>query len=147
MTANRPPRTYGIHTERWGFQPTAWWQGGVPTWAWRCAPAGLVTRRQMRAQGLSPGKAEVIAQVVCRRGRKVAYLYDPAECRPKRVATPAQLAAATKATKARRWCPTGRHYADYCIPTSLGECIECHYRPAAAEPTEQNHQIEQEAAA
>jgi hypothetical protein len=45
---------------------------------------------------------------------------------PKRVATPAQLGAVAKALRARRWCPTGGHYADYCIPTSLGECVECH---------------------
>lgn len=118
---------YGVMTQRWGWQPTARMLGGLPTWAWRCAPPGLLTRRQMRAAGLAPGGAEPVAQVICKRGRRKAYLYDPAELVPKRTPSPAQLQAVAKATKARRWCPTGAHYADYCIPTSLGECVECHY--------------------
>lgn len=124
-----PRRSYGIHTERWGIQPTAWIQGGLPTWAWRCAPEGLVTRRQMRERGLSPGKAEVIAQVICRGGRRVAYLYDPAECRPKRAASPAQLETVFgKALRARQWCPACQRHVGYCIRRSLGRCEDCHER-------------------
>jgi hypothetical protein len=121
-------------TDRWGWQPTARMRDGLPTWSWRAAPAGLVTRRQMRAQGLAPGGAQPVARVTCRRGRRQAYLYDPGELVAKRVATPAQLGAVAKAVRARRWCPSGAHYADYCIPTSLGECVECHYgEPATSE--------------
>lgn len=129
-------RSLGICTERWGYQPAAWLEAGLPTWAWRCAPKGLVTRRQMRAAGLAPGGAEPIAAIVCRRGRRRAYLYDPAECVRKRTASPAQLIAVGKAIAARRWCPSCELDAGYCIPTSLGMCIECAYptdeRPARA---------------
>jgi hypothetical protein len=69
-------------TNRWGWQPTAWLQNGLPTWRWRSAPTGLVTRRQMRDLGLAPGGAQPVAQVVCRRGRRRAWLYDPAELAP-----------------------------------------------------------------
>jgi hypothetical protein len=41
----------GVLTEEWGWQPTAWVEDGLPTWRWRCAPRGLLTRRQMRAAG------------------------------------------------------------------------------------------------
>lgn len=129
-------RSRGICTERWGYQPAAWLEAGLPTWAWRCAPRGLVTRRQMRAAGLAPGGAEPVAAIVCRRGRRRAYLYDPAECVRKRTASPAQLLAVGKAIAARRWCPSCERDAGYCIPTSLGMCIECAYptddRPARA---------------
>ena len=62
----------GVVTHRWGWQPTAWLQNGLPTWAWRGAPSGLVTRRQMRELGLAPGGAQPVAQVVCRRGHRRA---------------------------------------------------------------------------
>lgn len=115
----------GVMTRRWGWQPTAWLRDGLPTWRWRNAPTGLVTRRQMRDQGLAPGGAQPVAQVVCRRGSRRAWLYDPAELAPKRVPTPAQLAAVAAALAARRWCPTCRHDVGYCIPTSLGQCVSC----------------------
>ena len=125
MSGVRP--IYGIYTERWGWQPAGWVEAGLPTWAWRCAPRGLVTRRQMRERGLAPGGAEPVAQIVCRRGKRRAYLYDPEQCRPKRVASSAQLLAVGKAIAARRWCPSCRRDVGYCVPTSLGECIDCHY--------------------
>lgn len=116
----------GIMTERWGWQPGAWMQDGLPTWPWRQAPAGLVTRRQMRDLGLSPGGAQVIARIVCRRGRRVGYLYDPAECVPKKAASPAQRESLrTKTMAARRWCPKCERDVGYCIPTSRGACVDC----------------------
>jgi len=81
----------------------------------------------MRERGLAPGGAEPVAQIVCRRGKRRAYLYDPEQCRPKRVASSAQLLAVGKAIAARRWCPSCRRDVGYCVPTSLGECIDCHY--------------------
>jgi hypothetical protein len=62
-----------------------------------------------------------------RRKDAVAYLYSIAAAKPKRVPTTAQLAAMEKALAARRTCPSCRQDVGYCIPTSLGECIECHY--------------------
>lgn len=125
MTAAK--RIYGIYTDRWGYQPAAWSENGLPTWAWRCAPKGLVTRRQMRAAGLAPGGAYPVAQIVCRRGRIRALLFHPDDLSPKRTASAAQLAAVGKALAARRWCPDCRADVGYCVPTSLGRCIDCEY--------------------
>lgn len=112
-------------TDRWGWQPFAWRQDGLVTWRWRWAPAGLVTRRQMRAAGWAPGGADPVGQVVCRRGRRHALLYDPADLRPKRVPTAAQLRAVAAALAARRWCPTCARDVGYCVPTSIGRCVTC----------------------
>ncbi len=120
-------RTCGVYTERWGWQPHAWPENGLPTFAWRTAPAGLLTRRQMRDAGLAPGGAYPAAQIVCRRGRVRALLFDRNDLTPKRVASAAQLQAVGKALAARRWCPECRTDAGYCIPTSLGRCIACEY--------------------
>jgi hypothetical protein len=135
-------RTYGVMTARWGWQPFAWWEDGLPTWSWRGAPGGLVTRRQMRARGLAPGGAAPVARVVCRRGARWAYLYDPAELVAKREATAAQWVAVATAIAARRWCPSGGHYVDYCVPTSLGECVACHYRTPAVLGEQSRERVE-----
>ena len=102
---------------------------GIPTYWWRGAPEGLATRRQLRALGLCPGGHEPVAQVLWMRRRKdaVAYLYSIAAAKPKRVPTAAQLAAVEKALAARRICPSCGQDVGYCIPLSLGECIDCHY--------------------
>ncbi len=107
---------------------------GIPTYWWKGAPEGLATRRQLRALGLCPGGHEPVAQVLWMRRRKdaVVYLYSIAAARPKRVPTPAQLAAVGKALAARRRCPSCGRDAGYCIPTSLGECIDCHYAGSSA---------------
>lgn len=120
-------RTVGVYTDRWGWQPAAWVENNLPTFGWRCAPAGLLTRRQMRQAGLRPNRAEPVAQIVCRRGRIRGYLFDPDDLAPKRTASPAQLAAVGKAIAARRWCPDCRCDVGYCVPTSLGRCIDCEY--------------------
>ena len=122
---SRPAR--GLMTHRWGWQPFAWEQDGLVTWAWRWAPAGLLTRRQMRAASLAPGGAAPVGQVVCRRGRRHALLYDPADLGATRIPTAAQLAAVAAALAARRRCPTCRRDVGYCIPTSLGECAGCQW--------------------
>jgi len=102
---------------------------GIPTYWWKGAPEGLATRRQLRELGLCPGGHEPVAQVLwMRRGKDAAaYLYSIAAAEPKRIPTAAQLAAVGKALAARRICPTCGQDAGYCIPTSLGECIDCHY--------------------
>lgn len=129
-------RRYGVMTARWGWQPLAWLHEGLPTFAWRAAPVGLLTRRQMRAAGLAPGRAEPVAQIVCRAGRRRAYLYDRTELVAKRTATPAQLVAVGKALAARRHCPTCARDVGYYIPTSLGQCLACHHlnNPAYTDP-------------
>jgi hypothetical protein len=124
---SRPRRRHGVMTERWGWQPFAWEQNGLPTWRWQKAPAGLVTRRQMRAAGLAPGGADPVGQIVFHRGRREvrALLWDRAELVTKRVASPAQLVALGRALAARRWCSGCSRDVGYCVPTSLGVCVDC----------------------
>jgi hypothetical protein len=102
---------------------------GIPTYWWRGAPAGYATRRQLRAAGLRPGGQDVAAQILWRGigGTRRAYLYRLDMARPKRAATPAQLAAIGNALRARRTCPTCGVERPYYIPRSLGECLTCAY--------------------
>jgi hypothetical protein len=100
---------------------------GMPTYPYRCAPKGLLTRRQLRACGLRPGGQAVAAQIIWKhRGkRRVAYLYRADLAKPKRTATPAQLTAIQAALRARRTCPTCGNEKPYCISLSRGECNDC----------------------
>ncbi len=124
---SRTRRRYGVMTERWGWQPLCWEQNGLPTWKFAHAPAGLLTRRQMRDAGYAPGGAAPVGQVVFHRGRREvrALLWDRADLVTKRVPSSAQLVALAKAMAARRWCPSCRADVGYCISTVLGECTDC----------------------
>src|SRR4029077_19596669 len=66
---------------------------GIPTYPYRWAPKHLYTTRQLRAQGLRPGGQSPAAQILWRRGLRVAYLYRADLALPRRQATPAQHAA------------------------------------------------------
>ncbi|MEW2379295.1 RRQRL motif-containing zinc-binding protein [Micromonospora sp. NPDC047812] len=107
---------------------------GIPTYWWRGAPAGYATRRQLTAAGLRPGGQPIAAQVLWQGvgGTRAAYLYRVDLARPKRTATPAQLRAVRAALTARRTCRTCRQVRSYCIPRSLGECLECAHPMEAA---------------
>jgi hypothetical protein len=98
---------------------------GIPTYPWRLAPDGLLTVRQLRALGLRPGGQQPVAQILWRKGKRVAYLYLTSLALPKRTATPAQLAALAAALRARRTCPACGTEQPYCIPRSRGECNDC----------------------
>jgi hypothetical protein len=98
---------------------------GIPTYPYRWAPAGLLTRRQLRALGLRPGGQDIAGQILWRRGERVAYLYRQDLAQPKRSATPAQLDAIQRALRARRICATCGQEKTYYIPRSLGECLDC----------------------
>jgi hypothetical protein len=113
-----------VVTARVFYDPTGA-RYGLPTYPYRFAPPGLLTRRQLRATGRRPGRQPIAAQILWRRGRRVAYLYREELARPKHPATPAQLAALDRAMTARRTCPTCRQVKPYCIPRSLGECPDC----------------------
>lgn len=63
---------------------------GIPTYPYRWAPRHLYTARQLRARGLRPGGQAPTAQILWRRGLRVAYLYRADLALPKRQATPAQ---------------------------------------------------------
>jgi hypothetical protein len=103
---------------------------GVPTYPWRKAPAGFATRRQLAATGLRPGGQPVAAQVMWNSlrhppGTKVAYLYRVELAKPKRVPTPAQLAALGKAMAARRHCLVCGQDAGYVLSRDLAMCNTC----------------------
>jgi hypothetical protein len=104
---------------------------GLPTYPYHWAPAGLLTLLQLRAKGLRPGGQHIAAQILWRhcRQRRVAYLYREDQSKPKRQATPAQLAGIGKAFQARRTCPIRGTEKDYCIPRSQGECNDCTQSP------------------
>lgn len=108
--------------------------GGLPTYPWRMAPDGLLTRRQLAELGLRPNGQPYAAQVMWRSRRRtkrgqssvrVAYLFSVELAAVKRVPTGPQLVALAAAMRARRTCPTCSQEQDYVIPTSLGECLDC----------------------
>jgi hypothetical protein len=98
---------------------------GIPTYPYHWAPKGLLTIRQLRARGLRPGGQPVTAQILWRRGLRVAYLYRADLALPRRQATRAQLAALGRAMAARRTCPACGTEKDYCLPRSTGQCNDC----------------------
>jgi hypothetical protein len=111
-------------TRRPELDPTGEHHGGLPTYPWRSAPYGFMTRRQLTEAGLRAGGQPIAAQVV--RGRYLhAYLYRRDLALPKRTASPAWLASTRKATAARRWCASCETTKDYIPSKRLGECNEC----------------------
>jgi hypothetical protein len=107
------------------YDPTGQHHGGMPTYPYRSAPAGLATRRQLRQQGLRPGGQDIAAQILWRRNKRVAYLYRIDLAVPKRTATAAQRVAIGRALLARRRCSTCTQVKDYYIPRRYGECLDC----------------------
>ncbi|MFE9576322.1 RRQRL motif-containing zinc-binding protein [Nocardia sp. NPDC006044] len=80
---------------------------GLPTYQWRSAPAGYVTRRQLRSMQLRPNGQDIAAYLVEPKPhggapRYAAYLYRTDLAAPKRDATPAQLVALAKANRERQ---------------------------------------------
>jgi hypothetical protein len=115
-------RTRGIYVQFYDPYGTRY---GIPTYPYHWAPKNLLTRRQLRAQGLRPGGQQPTAQILWRRGVRVAYLYRTDLALPKRQATPAQLAVIGRALAARRTCLTCGTEKAYCMPRSTGECNDC----------------------
>jgi hypothetical protein len=100
---------------------------GLPTYPYRSAPDGWLTRRQLRAAGLRPGGQQPCGQVLWKhRGkRRVAYLYLQSLALPVRPMTPAKWAALAAALIARMTCPRCGQVKRYCIPVSVGWCNDC----------------------
>ena len=115
-------RSRGIYVE---FYDPDGSRFGLPTYPYHWAPKGLLTIRQLRARGLRPGGQQPAAQILWRRGLRVAYLYYEHLAKPKRIASQAQLAAIAAALRARRTCPACGQERPYCIPRSRGECNDC----------------------
>lgn len=100
---------------------------GIPTFPYHYAPDGLVTRRQLRAQGLRPNGYDPVAQILWRHRKQIrnALLYRRDLATAKRVPTPAQLAVIAKMLRARRTCRRCGQLCDYYIPRSTGACLTC----------------------
>ena len=98
---------------------------GLPAFAFGCAPSGLLTRRQLRDRGLCPGGQGPYARLVWKRDRRWAWLYVEDRARPKRTASPAQLAAIGHALAARRVCAVCGP-VDHCVRTTDRLCGDCH---------------------
>ena len=108
-----------------GREVFGWEHHGMPVFRFRWVPAGLATRRQLRALRLCPGGHEPYGLLVWRNGQRWAWLWRLDLARPSRVPSPAQLNALDKAMTARRRCRQCRAVVDYCVPTSDGRCVEC----------------------
>ncbi len=109
-----------------GQQALGWDYHGTPAFRFKWAPAGLATRRQLRAMRMCPGGQKPYALLLIRRdGKRWAWLYRLDLAKPSRVATPAMLNAVDLMMRARRRCKLCRLVADYCIPTSDGRCVDC----------------------
>ena len=67
-------RTRGIYVEFYDPDGTRY---GLPTYPYHWAPRHLATVRQLRARGLRPGGQQPAAQILWRKGRRVAYLLPP----------------------------------------------------------------------
>ena len=106
------------------FDPTGA-RYGLPTFGYDSAPTGLLTRRQLRAAGLRPNGQPITAQLLWRKGKRVAYLYRRDLAAPVKPATPAQLAAVAKALTARRTCRECGITRPYYIPRRTGACLDC----------------------
>ncbi|MFF4771076.1 RRQRL motif-containing zinc-binding protein [Streptomyces sp. NPDC001255] len=111
-------------------------EGRLPEYDRRDAPAHLLTRRQLRARGLSPGGHEPVAVLRCRgcaarpdlacTHPTRAWLYDARLAREKRVSTLAQEWALDRAMAARQTCPQCRRRYHYCLPLrTQGVCDPC----------------------
>jgi hypothetical protein len=112
--------------ELWdGTTALGWVWGAMPVFRFRFAPAGLATRRQLRALRLAPGGHEPYAGLTWRRGQAWAWLYRLDLAVPSRPASPAQLNALDKAMTQRRRCRACREVQSYCVPVSDGRCSEC----------------------
>lgn len=100
----------------------------LPTYPWfDQVPDHLKTRNQLAEQGLRPG-GSVKAQVVWKRGRRWADLYDVAEAKPKQAPTAAQLVALEKAQEVRRTCPQCKTIYPFILGPSWQpwrDCGEC----------------------
>ena len=108
-----------------GREAIGWQHHGMPVFRFRWAPAGLATRRQLRALRLSLGGHEPYGLLVWRHGSRWAWLWRLDLAKPSRVPSPAQLNALDKAMTARRRCRQCSTVVDYCVPTSDGRCVDC----------------------
>lgn len=112
---------------------------GIPTFPWNLAPAGLLTRTQLReGWALQPGTQEPAAQIMWRSNKarrdgfvRVAYLYRRELARPIRPMTEGMWRSHAAMMRARRICPECGRDVGYVIRTSVGMCETCALAPHA----------------
>lgn len=119
-------------------------RGDLPVFRFRQAPAGLATKRQLRAMGKRPGGQDITALIEWRRGRRWAGLYRIDLAQPVRPVTEAQRAAIAAALAARRTCRSCGQDAGYYLPRSIRQCWPCH---VAEHPDETTDAVDRQAAA
>lgn len=100
-------------------------RNGLPEFGFGQAPAGLSTRRQLRARGLCRGGQEPFARLTWKRDRRFAWLYVDEHAKPKRTATDMQLAAVEKALAARKVCAECGP-VDHYVRTTDQLCGDCY---------------------
>ncbi|CAL9605829.1 hypothetical protein SUDANB95_05487 [Actinosynnema sp. ALI-1.44] len=110
---------------------------GLPVFGWREAPAGLATRRGLRALGLSRRGLDPVALLVFGHRRpyrreEVAELYLIADARPVLPMTPAEWDAHAAMMRARRTCRTCHRVADHCVRGPRRQCSSCYAADPAA---------------
>lgn len=107
---------------------------GLPVFGWRgrpgAVPAGLYTRRQLRAKGLQPGTADPDALLVFRhripaRAEEVCELWREEVAVPVRAMTPGMWRAHHAAMQARRFCRTHGGFTDHVVRGPLKQCSTC----------------------
>lgn len=87
---------------------------GLPTYPWRCAPEGMVTRRQLRQRGLRPAGQNPCGQIMWPGGGRdprtgelrvrFALLYRLDLAQPVREMTPGRWRTHTAMMRVRRTC-------------------------------------------
>ncbi|MGW2425562.1 RRQRL motif-containing zinc-binding protein [Streptomyces sp. NPDC001709] len=97
-------------------------------------PEGLVTRRQLRELGLSPGGHDPVAVLRCKQciyrpdqsctHPTRAWLYSVDLARPKRTPTFAQEQALDRAMAARQTCPRCHRRYYFCLPLRTQGCCD-----------------------
>ncbi|WP_405682875.1 RRQRL motif-containing zinc-binding protein [Streptomyces sp. NBC_01238] len=103
----------------------------MPTFPWKLAPAGLLTRDQLVAKGLRP-RGPAVAQVMWFSTKtstpgepRFARLYDASKATPPKPRSPGQVASLAAAMRARRTCPECGETRTYCLSTRLKVCTPC----------------------
>lgn len=99
-------------------------RGDLFVFGFRRVPAGLATRRQLRAMGKRPGGQDVTALIEWRRGRRWAGLYRIDLAAPVRPMTPARREAIDRALTARRTCRSCGLDAGFYLPANR-QCWPC----------------------
>ena len=104
--------------------------GGTPTYPWRCAPAGMVTRRQLRRLGLRPAGQQPCGQVLWARGRGRtpgrALLYRIDLARPVRPMDAARWRTHQAMMRARRTCRNCSAVFAWDLSRKFGRvCLDC----------------------